>query len=42
MTIELESWSIAYKNRCREDKVLEAIELFRQPLLDIGIKVIVK
>jgi hypothetical protein len=39
MTIELDPFEIAYKNRCREDKVIEAIEAFRKPLNDIFIKV---
>lgn len=42
MIISIDVWSITYKNRCREEKVLEAIESFRKPLLDIGIRVMLK
>jgi len=37
-----DTWEISYMNRCREDKVIEAINLFEKPLKKLGFNPIIK
>ena len=42
INIIFDTWEISYRNRCREEKVIEAINSFRKSLNEIGFNPIIK